>query len=128
MSDLHQPKITRQSQGGDETILAVDQIAVEQLAVENDAQPFELSGLKLITVMTGLALAIFLMSLDSSIIATAVPHITSEFKSAGDTAWYGSAYTLSLCALQPIAGKLNAKFSLKVSSDKSNCDAFYLQS
>lgn len=87
---------------------------IEPLDVEEDAQEFELTGFNLITVMSGLVLAIFLVSLDSAIVATAVPYVTAEFKSAGDTAWYGSAYTLATCALQPIAGKLYAKFSIKV--------------
>ncbi|KAI4727250.1 MFS general substrate transporter [Aureobasidium sp. EXF-10728] len=86
---------------------------IEPLTVEEDAQDYELTGLGLITVISGLVLAIFLVSLDSAIVATAVPYVTVEFKSAGDTAWYGSAYTLATCALQPIAGKLYAKFSVK---------------
>ncbi|KAG9589828.1 MFS general substrate transporter, partial [Aureobasidium melanogenum] len=87
----------------------------EPLTVEDDnnAREFELTGLNLITVISGLILAIFLVSLDSAIVATAIPYVTAEFKSAGDTAWYGSAYTLATCALQPIAGKLYAKFSIK---------------
>jgi hypothetical protein len=88
---------------------------IEPLAVEDNAQEFELTGLNLITVISGLVLAIFLVSLDSAIVATAIPYVTAEFKSAGDTAWYGSAYTLATCALQPIAGKLYAKFSIKAS-------------
>jgi len=87
---------------------------IEPLDVEDDAQEFELTGLNLITVISGLVLAIFLVSLDSAIVATAVPYVTADFKSAGDTAWYGSAYTLATCALQPIAGKLYAKFPIKV--------------
>ncbi|PYH77508.1 MFS general substrate transporter [Aspergillus uvarum CBS 121591] len=53
------------------------------------------------------------MSLDSSIIATAIPRITSQFNSTGDIGWYGSAYSFAMCALQPIAGKLFASFLMK---------------
>ena len=91
---------------------------IEPLNIEEDAQEFELTGINLITVMSGLVLAIFLVSLDSAIVATAVPYVTAEFRSAGDTAWYGSAYTLATCALQPIAGKLYAKFPIKVCGTK----------
>lgn len=87
---------------------------IEPLDVEDNAQDFELTGLNLITVVSGLVLAIFLVSLDSAIVATAIPYVTADFKSSGDTAWYGSAYTLATCALQPIAGKLYAKFPIKV--------------
>lgn len=93
-------------------------------AVEINASPeddttqapdFELTGLPLALVILGLGLAIFLMSLDSSIIATAIPRITSQFNSTGDIGWYGSAYSFAMCALQPIAGKLFASFPMKVS-------------
>ncbi|RAH50914.1 MFS general substrate transporter [Aspergillus brunneoviolaceus CBS 621.78] len=91
-------------------------------AVEINASPeddttqapdFELTGLPLALVILGLGLAIFLMSLDSSIIATAISRITSQFNSTGDIGWYGSAYSFAMCALQPIAGKLFASFPMK---------------
>jgi EmrB/QacA subfamily drug resistance transporter len=73
----------------------------------------ELKGVKLLLVMLGLGLAIFLMSLDTSIIATAIPNITSAFKSTEDIGWYGSAYSFALCSLQPITGKLFSQFTPK---------------
>ncbi|KAJ5969659.1 hypothetical protein N7501_005907 [Penicillium viridicatum] len=80
----------------------------------DDASDYELTGIPLVLVITGLSLAIFLMSLDSSIISTAIPRITSEFNSTGDIGWYGSAYSFAMCALQPIAGKLFGSFPMKV--------------
>ena len=73
-----------------------------------------LSGWKLALVITGLCLAIFLMALDTSIIATAIPKITTHFGSTEDIGWYGGAYLFSLCSLQPLGGKLYSNFSLKV--------------
>jgi hypothetical protein len=84
-------------------------------ASQDETATFELAGSKLLLVMIGLGLAIFLMSIDTSIIATAIPRITSQFGSTDDIGWYGSAYSFSTCAMQPIAGKLFAKFSMKVS-------------
>src|ERR1700709_518386 len=81
---------------------------------QEDGEAFELTGSKLVLVMVGLALAIFLMSIDASIIATAIPRITSQFGSTDDIGWYGSAYSFATCALQPVAGKLFANFSMKV--------------
>ena len=83
-------------------------------SIDKDVPPFELTGLPLALVMTGLGLSIFVMSLDGSIIATAIPRITSQFNSTGDIGWYGSAYTFAMCALQPICGKLFSSFALKV--------------
>jgi hypothetical protein len=88
---------------------------LENPEIEEKVPEFELTGTKLFLVMLGLGLAIFLMSLDTSIIATAIPRITSQFGSVADIGWYGSAYSFATCALQPTAGKLFANFSLKVS-------------
>lgn len=82
---------------------------------QGESVEYELSGLRLLFVMVGMCLAVFLMALDTSIIATAIPRITSHFHSTDDIGWYGSAYALTLCALQPLAGKLYTVFSLKVS-------------
>ncbi|RHZ62631.1 hypothetical protein CDV55_106177 [Aspergillus turcosus] len=72
-----------------------------------------ISGLKLVIVWLPLALVMFLMLLDVSIVATAIPRITSDFHSLTDVGWYGSAYLLSNCALQPLAGKLYTHFGSK---------------
>ncbi|CAK7203830.1 hypothetical protein SEUCBS139899_006579 [Sporothrix eucalyptigena] len=79
---------------------------------DND-QPYELTGMPLALVILGLALSIFLLSLDSSIVATAIPRITSQFHSTGDISWYGSAYSFAMCALQPMAGSVFMNFSMK---------------
>lgn len=37
-----------------------------------------------------ICLSIFLVALDSTIIATAIPQITNQFSSLNDVGWYGS--------------------------------------
>ncbi|KAF8852801.1 efflux pump [Acephala macrosclerotiorum] len=64
------------------------------------------TGLKLQVVVGSVTFVLFLMVLDMSIIVTAIPRITSDFHSLPDMGWYGSAYLLSSCALQPLAGRL----------------------
>nr|AAD34558.1 unknown [Aspergillus terreus] len=71
------------------------------------------TGLRLGLVVVSVTLVAFLMLLDMSIIVTAIPHITAQFHSLGDVGWYGSAYLLSSCALQPLAGKLYTLLTLK---------------
>ncbi|KAL5344110.1 major facilitator superfamily domain-containing protein [Aspergillus crustosus] len=73
-----------------------------------------ISGFPLFMVISGVTLVVFLMLLDTSIIATAVPKITNQFHSLDDVAWYGSAYTLASCALQPLTGKFYTHFKSKV--------------
>ncbi|CAI7597832.1 unnamed protein product [Penicillium discolor] len=72
-----------------------------------------ITGLKLGLVVASVTFVAFLMLLDMSIIVTAIPHITSEFHSLNDVGWYGSAYLLANCALQPLAGKLYTHLGLK---------------
>ncbi|KAF8192242.1 MFS transporter [Mycena galopus ATCC 62051] len=63
-------------------------------------------GFKLGILMLALCLAVFLLALDNTIIATAIPKITDEFHSLGDVGWYGSAYLLATATTQLLFGKL----------------------
>ncbi|KAK6343117.1 hypothetical protein TWF718_008490 [Orbilia javanica] len=71
------------------------------------------SGAKVLLIITGLMLAVFLVALDQTIIATAIPKITDRFKSIDDIGWYGSAYFLTSTALQPTFGRIYKIFSIK---------------
>ncbi|OOF90594.1 hypothetical protein ASPCADRAFT_156514 [Aspergillus carbonarius ITEM 5010] len=79
----------------------------------NTDKPEWVEGLTLVMVITGITLVVFLMLLDMSIVSTAIPTITSQFHSLDDVAWYGSAYTISSAALQPLTGKYYTYFSSK---------------
>ncbi|KAF6826549.1 MFS transporter [Colletotrichum plurivorum] len=70
-------------------------------------------GLRLALIIIGLALAVFLVFLDMTLIATAIPAITNQFNSLQHVGWYGSAYMLTLCAFQLVYGKCYELFSLK---------------
>ncbi|TLD18394.1 hypothetical protein PspLS_10267 [Pyricularia sp. CBS 133598] len=76
-------------------------------------QPLYISGPKLVAMVFSATLATFLTLLDMSIIATAIPHITSEFSSLDDVGWYGSAYQLASAALHPIGSRLYTYINLK---------------
>jgi hypothetical protein len=45
-------------------------------------------GLKLVVILAALCLAVFLVALDQTIIATAIPKITDHFNSIKDIGWY----------------------------------------
>lgn len=47
-------------------------------------------ALELGLITLALCLSVFLMALDNSIIATAIPKITDQFQSIPDIGWYGS--------------------------------------
>ena len=71
------------------------------------------SGLKLATILLSLALGTLLVAIDTTIISVAIPKIATEFTSIDDVGWYGSAYLLTLTALQPAAGTMFKLFNAK---------------
>lgn len=73
------------------------------------------SGFALSVIMAGLLAAIFLISLDTTIVSTAIPRITDEFHTVADIGWYGSAFFLTLASFQGTWGKIYRYFPLKLS-------------
>ena len=61
----------------------------------------------------GLCLSTFVVALDNTIIATAIPKITTVFDSLNDVGWYGSSYLLTTTSLQPSFGKVYTYFNVK---------------
>lgn len=55
------------------------------------------------------------VSLDMTIVATAIPKITDEFHGISLVGWYGSAFFLTLAAFQSTWGKAYKYFPLKIS-------------
>ncbi|KAI1625399.1 DNA repair protein RAD50 [Exophiala viscosa] len=66
----------------------------------------------LITVAC-LMLTQFLVALDRTIIATAIPIITNHFNSLDDVGWYASAYLLTMSAFQLLFGRIYTFYSPK---------------
>ncbi|KAF3914405.1 hypothetical protein ABW21_db0206378 [Orbilia brochopaga] len=81
--------------------------------LEEDDESQYPGGVTLAILTTGLCLATFVIALDNSIIATAIPRITTQFNSIGDVGWYGSSYLLTQTSLQPSFGKIYTYFSVK---------------
>lgn len=63
-----------------------------------------LTGWRLKLVIITLALGMFLVGVDSSIIGVVTPSITTTFHSMDDISWYGSGYMLPHTVLQPTLG------------------------
>ena len=68
---------------------------------------------RLVAIVIALVLSIFLVSLDMTIVATAIPRITDEFHSLNDVGWYGSAFFLTLASFQSMWGKAYKYFPIK---------------
>ena len=80
----------------------------------NNAKPDEYpSGLRLVFVVLALVLSIFLVSLDLTIVATAIPKITDEFHGLSDVSWYSAAFFMTIGGFQSAWGKAYKYFPLK---------------
>jgi hypothetical protein len=93
---------------------------VEKLAAKPPTQPdsvenplFQPKSLKFWLTLICNFLALFLVALDRTIIATAVPRITDEFNSLGDIGWYGSAYMLTTSSAQLVYGRIYKFYDMK---------------
>jgi hypothetical protein len=73
-----------------------------------------LQSWRLFIVTTSLCLGAILFGLDMNIIGVAVPHITTQFHSLDDIAWYSAAYLLTITAFQPFFGNVYKYFPAKV--------------
>lgn len=71
------------------------------------------SNLNLSLILLSILLTVLLVALDATIIATALPTITSEFNSLSDYAWYNSAYLLCTSAFQLPFGRAYTLLSTK---------------
>ena len=69
---------------------------------------------RLFIVIGSLYLGTFLVALDTTIIGTAIPAITTDFHALDAIVWYGSGYLLTLTALQPTFGKLYKVINTKL--------------
>jgi MFS family permease len=85
----------------------------DQPHTSHDDKEVFITGIKLYAVICAVTLVAFLMLLDMSIIATAIPRITTQFHSLPDVGWYGASYLLASCSLQPLAGKIYTIFNNK---------------
>ncbi|ETI24732.1 hypothetical protein G647_04102 [Cladophialophora carrionii CBS 160.54] len=73
------------------------------------------SAFPLAMIVVALACSIFLVALDMTIVATAIPRITDQFHSLDQVGWYGSGFFLTIGSFQATWGKLYKYFPLKIS-------------
>ncbi|KAL3414211.1 major facilitator superfamily domain-containing protein [Aspergillus fumigatus] len=83
---------------------------IEEEAVTVDTEDAYPSPTLLVFICLALVLAVILVSLDMTIVATAIPRITDEFKQVG---WYASAFFLTIASFQSTWGKGYKYFPLK---------------
>lgn len=69
---------------------------------------------RLAVIIASLCFGTLLIALDNTILTVAIPRITTVFNSLNDVGWYGSAYLLSITALQPTFGNFYKYFDVKI--------------
>ena len=79
-----------------------------------DAPAAPLAEREVTTIVVGVLLAVFLASLDQTIIATALPAIAAEFRDAEHLSWVMSGYLLTATAATPIYGKLGDLYGRRI--------------
>ncbi|CZR60192.1 related to aflatoxin efflux pump AFLT [Phialocephala subalpina] len=87
-----------------------EDIAAKYDQAEANYQP---KSFKFWTILLGLYLAVFIVALDRTIIATAIPAITDEFHSLQDVGWYASSYMLTGASSNLVFGKIYKYYSTK---------------
>ncbi|MCJ1391937.1 hypothetical protein MMC18_004804 [Xylographa bjoerkii] len=90
------------------------QVGVEKACSIEDATTDEYPhGLRLVILVGAIMMTVFLISLDQTIVGTAIPKITDEFHGLSQVSWYGSAYFMCLGGFQSSWGKAYKYFPLK---------------
>jgi hypothetical protein len=72
-----------------------------------------LHGRKLYLVLMGILLGVFLIAIDQTIVANALPIIASVFNALDELAWIPTAFLLTQSAFLLVFGQLPQIFSLK---------------
>ncbi|KAG6997695.1 TPR repeat-containing protein C19B12.01 [Physcia stellaris] len=93
---------------------AVPAASVDPVNEYEDAEKnFQPKSPKFWIIVIGMYLSIFLVALDRTIIATAIPAITNGFDSIEDIGWYGSAYMLTAASFFLVFGRIYQLYSTK---------------
>ncbi|KAK7888430.1 hypothetical protein LTR67_008776 [Exophiala xenobiotica] len=105
--------LSRKSSGDNSVPIEKDgEMARELSRIDTSDYP---SAFPLAMIVVALACSIFLVALDMTIVATAIPRITDQFHSLDQVGWYGSAFFLTIGSFQATWGKLYKYFPLKIS-------------
>ncbi|PHH87343.1 hypothetical protein CDD83_8995 [Cordyceps sp. RAO-2017] len=106
-----QPLQPNDSNTGDDDSLSTTVDA--EAPAQPDAPEKGRTNLETFLVMLALCIALFLAALDMTIIATAIPAISSHFNSSIGYVWIGSAYLLGNATFVPTWGKISDIFGRK---------------
>ena len=84
----------------------------EEASDEEDNKLYP-TGYRLALIVASLCMTVFLFALDGTILATALPVITSELHGLDDVSWYSAAFFITTCAFQLPFGRAYVLLNLK---------------
>ncbi|UKZ47076.1 hypothetical protein TrVGV298_001290 [Trichoderma virens] len=76
-------------------------------------EAYKPKSLKFWLIILSAFMSMFLVALDRTILATAIPTITDDFHSLADIGWYGSSYMLTTAAFQLVWGRVYRFYDLR---------------
>ncbi|KAI0312334.1 major facilitator superfamily domain-containing protein [Amylostereum chailletii] len=68
--------------------------------------PMDISRSTRYGILAGIWTATFLSSLNTTLVATLLPSISSDFQKSNQASWLGTAYLLATCTFTPLYGRL----------------------
>lgn len=86
--------------------------AVQKRGEESESR-YQPRTLKFWLIISCNLLSLFVVTLDRTIVSTAIPRITDEFDSLGDIGWYGSAFLLTGATSQLLYGRIYRAYDMK---------------
>ncbi|KAJ9605928.1 hypothetical protein H2200_009777 [Cladophialophora chaetospira] len=111
---MHEQQISHEQVSGRSSQEVAKAEEQNGIAIDSKFEDRQWPGPKQVAaVMIAICLSVFLVALDRTIIATAIPQITDQFHSLDDVGWYGSAFLLTSCALLLPVGRLMTFYSPK---------------
>ncbi|CBQ70199.1 probable aflatoxin efflux pump AFLT [Sporisorium reilianum SRZ2] len=79
----------------------------------SSGEPSYPTGFAFWLVFSSVIASVVLLAIDQTIVSTAIPALSNEFRTFSDIGWYGSAYLLTSTCFQPLFGRLYSRFSIK---------------
>ncbi|KAF3763010.1 putative MFS transporter [Cryphonectria parasitica EP155] len=67
-------------------------------------------GPRLWLLIAGMMLGVYLVGLDTTMLATVIPTLTDYFGTISDVSWYGTSYVIVACVFIPLVGRIFTLF------------------
>lgn len=112
VDELYQGRVSSTTSGSEENVATLEENVAtlegsEKLTFNTRKEWFEFSLL-----IVGIVLAMFMMSLNSTVVAPAMSIIATELNALESQTWIATAYLVALNSFQPLSGRVSFLFSL----------------